>query len=117
MGSNNGKIDKKEILFRECFVFVLDLIQFTELLEEKKKTALAKQIFDTGTLFGEINDAARFSKSMDKYFEKMQELLDAANHIKYLLQLSMYSANYPKPHVLITNLVKIKDMITLQVSI
>jgi len=117
MDNFNGEIDKKDILFRECFVFVLDLIQFTELLEKKKKMSLAKQIFNAGTVFGEINNSASFSKSMDKYFEEMQELLDAANRIKYLLQLSMYSYNYPKPHVLVSDLTKIMEMITQQISI
>jgi len=116
MDSSSAKLDEKEFLFRESFVFVLDLILFTELLEKKKKMALAKQIFDAGTLFGEINNAARFSKSMDKYFEKMQELLDSANHIKYLLQLSMYSYNYPSPRVLISDLTKIQEIITQQFS-
>ena len=98
------KATEKDILFRESFVFVLDLIQYTELLEQKKKKSLAKQILKAGTCFGKIVNQARFTQEKESYFYKMQKLKKSAQSIKYLLQLCKYSTTYPNPNNLILDL-------------
>ena len=102
---------KKDILFRESFVFVLDLIQFTELLEKKKKVSLAKQLFKEGTAFGEIINEARFAKENKSYICKIKKLEKNAHNTKYLLQLCKYSETYPNPNNLISDLDRLTEQI------
>jgi four helix bundle protein len=108
------EISQKEILFRESFVFVLDIIQFTELLEKKKKNSLAKQLLTAGTLFGKIINEARYTENSDVFIGKIKKLIKAAHNIKYLLQLCKYSEGYPNPRDLLKNIdiliVKISDI-------
>jgi len=99
-----AEAQEKDILFRESFVFVLDLIEFTELLEQKKKSSLAKQLLKAGTSFGEIINEARFTENNEKYICRLKKLSKNAHNTKYLLQLCKYSATYPNPNDLIADL-------------
>lgn len=108
---NTEKVNKKKILFRESFVFVLELIEFTEILEQKKKNSLAKQLLKAGTAFGEIINEARFIEKQEKYICKIKKLNKDALNIKYLLQLCKYSATYPNPDNLIADLDVLIDQI------
>lgn len=110
-GNEAIQTSNREILFRESFVFVLDLIRYTELLEENKKDSLAKQLFTTGTAFGEIVNEARFLEKEEKNICKIKKLKKSANSIKYLLQLCKYSASYPNPNNLISELDKLIEQI------
>jgi len=112
--STANDTSKKEILFRESFVFVLDIIQFTELLEEKGKSTLAKQLLNAGTSYGNIINEARYTENYDVFLLKIGKLLKAAHNIKYLLQLCKYSTGYPNPGNILKNIdiliVKISDI-------
>jgi len=103
---------EKGTLFRESFIFVLELIEFTELLEQKKKKSLAKQLLKTGTAFGEIINVARFIENSDNFIHKIKKLLKNALNIKYLLQLCKYSATYPNPNDLIAGLDKLIEKVS-----
>ena len=103
---------EKDILFRESFVFVLDLIEFTELLEQKKKNSLAKQLLKAGTTFGEIINETRFTENNEKYICKIKKLKKNAHNTKYLLQLCKYSATYPNPNNLISDLDELMEQIS-----
>ena len=99
---------KKELLFRESFVFVLDLIQFTELLEQKGKFSLAKKLFIAGTELGEIINELRYVEKNKNYISLIKKLKKLAHNIKFLLQLCKYSEGYPNPFNLIN---EIEDII------
>lgn len=108
---NLKKTVEKETLFRESFIFVLDLIQYTELLRQKKKKSLAKQLLKSGTCFGKIINEARFTEDKELYFSKIQKLKTNAQNVKYLLQLCKYSATYPNPTNLISDLEQLINQI------
>jgi len=111
-GQQVDEASGRDTLFRESFVFVLDVIEFTELLEQKKKKPLAKQILKAGTTFGEIINAARFTEKSEDYIYKIKRLNKNALNIKYLLQLCKYSATYPNPNNLIADLDELMKQIT-----
>ena len=100
---HSGEIQKKDILFRKSFVFVLDLIQFTEQLKQKKKKSLAKQLLKSGTTIGNIINEFRFIDNKND-INKIKELNENLHYTKYLLQLCKYSPTYPNPNNLITDL-------------
>ena len=101
----------EEDIFRESFVFVLDLIQFSEQLKEKKKKSLAKQLLKAGTTFGNVISELRFIEKNEIYTNKIKQLYKNAYYVKYLLQLCLYSPTYPKPNNLIADLDKIIEQI------
>ncbi len=104
MNINSNESKEKTILFRESFVFVLDLIRYTELLEKKKKDSLAKKLFEAGTTFGKTVNEARFVEKNEKLYCKLKKMKKNAQNMKYLLQLCKYSATYPNPNNLISDL-------------
>jgi len=95
---------EKDTLFRESFVFVLELIEFTELLEQRKKKSLAKQLLKAGTAFGEIINEARFTGNKEDLIIQIKKMNKSAHNIKYLLQLCKYSTGYPNPRDLLKNI-------------
>jgi four helix bundle protein len=44
--------DKENLIVKLTFEFALDIIEFSELLEEKKKFVIARQILKAGTSIG-----------------------------------------------------------------
>ena len=104
IGPIANKAHEKDTLFRESFVFVLDVIRFTELLEQEKKNKLAKQLFKAGTAFGEISNKARFIYQAKKFITEINKMYKNALNIKYLLQLCKYSSGYPTPNNLLLDL-------------
>lgn len=100
----------KEIIFRESFVFVLDLISYTEQLRETGKELMPRQILKSGITFGEIINEMRLTSNLDK--SKLKKLIKIATYIKYLLQLCKYSESYPNPNNLISDLDQIKTKIS-----
>lgn len=44
--------DKQNIIVEKSFDFALDIIEFSEMITEKKKFSLADQIFRAGTSIG-----------------------------------------------------------------
>jgi len=103
-------ISKEEYLFREAFVFVLDLIQFTELLQKEAKYSLAEKIFVLGTDLGKMINQTRFAsqKNTIRLIKKMRPKIQ---DVRYLLQLSLYSETYPNPNKLISDLDKLVVLI------
>lgn len=101
-------VSDKEIIFRESFVFVLELINFTELLRGKGKYFFAKQILKSGVSFGKIINEMRLVSDNEKNRKRAKELIKTAIYLKYLLQLCKYSENYPDPNSLIADLEQIR---------
>jgi len=102
-------------IYRESFVFVLDLIQFTEQLKINKKKTLAKQLLKSGTAIGEVINELKLSDNDIDKVDKTKQLFKNVSYIKYLLQLCKYSATYPNPNNLIIDIDKLIKQISLTI--
>ena len=102
---------EQEIIFRKSFVFALDIIQYSELLEKQNKHSVAEQLVISGTAFGEnINDVRHAENDRD-YIESIKKANKNAQKIKYWLQLCKYSNVYPSPQNLITEIENLIELI------
>ncbi|NOZ47695.1 MAG: four helix bundle protein [Chlorobi bacterium] len=110
---NNFYNKEQEILIRKSFVFTLDIIHYAQLLEEKKKNFIAKQLLVFGTAFGENMHNLQFIKSERSYLDKLEKAKKHAQKTKYWLQLCKYSNEYPKPNGLLTEVGELIETISL----
>ena len=106
---NHSKIDEKELLFQNSFIFILNLIEYSELLEGNNKSTLANQLVSSGTAFGDAVNEARFTEMPQN---DVSELTKKAKSVKYILQLCKYSFTYPNSNNLILDLDKLINQLS-----
>jgi hypothetical protein len=94
----------EDLLFRKCFVFVLDVIEYNEILEKRNKHNVAKRLLKSATEFGSLINDAKYSENQDVVSEKSKKAVQEAQKTKYLLLLCKYSNTYPNPYKLISNI-------------
>lgn len=87
--------DKPNLIVEMIFNFSLKIIEFTELLEEKRKYNLAKQLFRSGTGIGANVKESQGAESKQDFIHKLKIAYKEAEETEYWLMLCKYSKNYP----------------------
>jgi four helix bundle protein len=77
------------------FAFSLKIITFTELLEEKRKFAIANQLLRSGTSIGANIREAQNCESKADFIHKFKIAAKEAEETEYWLLLCQHSENYP----------------------
>ena len=103
---------EQEIIYRKSFVFALDIIQYSELLEKQNKHSVAQQLITSGTAFGENISDIRHAENDNDYIENIKKANKNAQKIKYWLQLCKFSEFYPKPKNLIIEIEELIELIS-----
>jgi len=105
------KYKEIEILYRKCFVFALDIIDYSELLKKNKSITISEKIFNAGTVLGEnisklrfINDDALLKKTLTKTTKLI-------SNTKYWLNICKYSQKYPNPGRLNSDIEELKTLV------
>ncbi|MEA3452714.1 MAG: four helix bundle protein [Bacteroidota bacterium] len=99
-----GDSSNNEILFRKCFVFVLDIIQYTELLEKREKIYVAKQLLEVSTALGACMNKLKNTNDKDFFNKKIKSNEKKAVEIKYWIQLCKFSPSYPQTNNLVQDI-------------
>ena len=99
------------IILDKSFAFALDIIQYTELLEECKKFVVANQLTKSGTSIGANVHEAQNAESRADFIHKMKIAAKEAEETEYWLMLCKHSANYPYQENLSLKLQEIKKLI------
>ncbi|MBD0278467.1 MAG: four helix bundle protein [Bacteroidota bacterium] len=100
-------MEKENVVVQLSFRFALDIISFTEVLEQKRKFNLANQLFRSGTSIGANVREAQGCESKDDFIHKMKVAYKEAEETKYWLELCQQSENYPKPGKLLEDIASI----------
>ncbi len=87
--------DKKNIIVEKTFEFSLLLVDFAELLEEKRKYVIARQILKSGTSIGANVREAQNAESKADFIHKMKIAAKEADETEYWLSLCQASKHYP----------------------
>ncbi len=87
--------------------FALDIIVFTEILQQAKKFNLANQLFRSGTSIGANVREAQGCESKADFIHKLKIAYKEAEESKYWLELCELSESYHKPGKLLTDIVSI----------
>jgi four helix bundle protein len=99
--------DKENIVVDKSFQFALRIIQYCELLEEKKKFIIAKQLFKSGTSIGANIREAQNAESKSDFIHKMKIAAKEAEEVEYWLLLCRNSSSYPFDEALLNELLEL----------
>ena len=106
---------KNEILDLS-FEFALKIIEYTELLEKKKKYVIAKQLLKSGTSVGANIREAQNAHSRKDFIAKCVIAAKEGEETEYWLHLCQKSSSYPDPGKLIEQILSIKKLLSKIIS-
>jgi len=89
------KDQTKNVILEKTIKFAIQIIEFAELLESKKKFVIANQILKSGTSIGANVHEAQHAESLVDFIHKMKIAAKEANETDYWLILCQLSKNYP----------------------
>lgn len=89
--------DKQNLIVALTFQFALIIVEFSEILEEKKKYVLSRQVLRSGTSIGANVREAQNAESKSDFIHKIKIAAKEADETEYWLLLCKYSAHYPNP--------------------
>src|SRR5258705_4304929 len=88
-------METKNIIVEKSLDFGVQIVKFCELLEEKRKYVVAKQLLRSGTSIGANVFEAQHPESNADFIHKMKLAIKEANETLYWLCICERSENYP----------------------
>lgn len=92
--------------------FALEIIAYCELLEEKKKYVVSKQLLKSGTSIGANIHEAQSPESRADFIHKLKISDKEANETEFWLILCNRSKNYPDAQYLLDKLLPIQKLLS-----
>ncbi len=89
--------DRKNIIVEMTFEFALQIIDYAELLESKRKFILANQILKSGTSIGANTREAQNAESKADFIHKFKIAAKEGDEVQYWLALCKAAKSYPDP--------------------
>jgi len=108
--------DKDNVIVKLSVEFALDIIEYSELLEEHRKYVIARQILKSGTSIGANIREAQNAESKADFVHKMKIAAKEADETEYWLLLCSLSKNYPKNPLLAEKLQSIINILSKIIS-
>jgi len=90
-------MERKNEVLELSFEFALQVIEFSELLEEKKKYIIARQLLKSGTGIGASIREAQSGESRADFIHKLKISHKEAEETEYWLLLCSKAPSYPNP--------------------
>jgi four helix bundle protein len=88
--------DKENVIVNLTLEFALEVIEYSELLEEKRKFVIARQLLKAGTSIGANTREAQNAESKADFVHKMKIAAKEADETEYWLLLCSLAKTYPK---------------------
>jgi four helix bundle protein len=101
---------KRNEILALSFDFALAIIEFCELLEEKRKYVIARQLLKSGTSIGANIREAQNAESKADFIHKLKIAAKEAEETEYWLLLCKQSKNYPFNQDIYEQLISIKKL-------
>lgn len=89
--------DKENLIVNLSISFALEIIEYCELLENKRKFVLANQLLKSGTSIGANVHEAQNAESKADFIHKIKIAAKEADETDYWLTLCSLSPSYPNP--------------------
>lgn len=86
---------EKNLIVDLSFRFALSVVEYAELLEEKKKFVIGRQLLRSGTSVGANVKEAQNAASVKDFLNKMRIAQKEAEETEYWLDICKHSVNYP----------------------
>lgn len=91
----------ENIILKLSFEFSLEIILYCELLEEKRKYNMARQLWRSGTAIGAMVHEAQNAESKADFIHKMKLAAKEGDETDYWLKLCYHTKSYPSTDMLI----------------
>ncbi len=104
--------DKDNLIVKLSLEFSLDIIAYSEILEEKKKFVIARQLLKSGTSIGANIREAQNAESKSDFIHKIKIAAKEAEETDYWLTLCELSKNYPDENSLKEKLQSILNILS-----
>ena len=88
-------MEQKNIIVDKSLDFGVQIVKYCELLEDKRKYVVAKQLLRSGTSIGANIFEAQHAESRADFIHKMKIAVKEANETLYWLLVCERSENYP----------------------
>jgi four helix bundle protein len=107
---------KENIIVKLTFEFALDIVVLSDLLEEKRKYVIARQILKSGTsIYANVREAQN-AESKSDFIHKMKIALKEVDETQYWLDIIQDSEGYPDTKSLKEKVTSIDKILTKIVS-
>jgi four helix bundle protein len=91
-------MEKRNEIVELSFEFALQIIEFCELLEEKMKYVIAKQLLKSGTSIGANIWESQSPESRADFIHKLKIAAKEASETEYWMLLCEKAKSYPSPN-------------------
>jgi len=108
--------NKDNLIVTKTFEFSVQIMQYTEILLDKKKFPIANQLFRSGTSIGANVKEAQKAESRLDFIHKMKIAAKEAEETEYWLALCKTNPNYPNPEKLLTDVESIHKILSKIIS-
>ncbi|MEN8122100.1 MAG: four helix bundle protein [Bacteroidota bacterium] len=106
-------MDNKNLIVGLSFDFALEIIEYAELLEEKRKYVIAKQLLKSGTSIGANIREAQSAESKADFIHKFKIADKEVRETEYWLLLCQKAKKYPNPEAsIMENLKSINNIVS-----
>jgi four helix bundle protein len=95
---------EKNIIVSASFSFALEIIEFAELLESKRKYVISNQLLKSGCSIGANIREAQNAESKLDFIHKLKIAAKEAEETEYWLSLCNFSKSYPNSDHLLKQL-------------
>ncbi len=109
-------MEKKNVVLEKSMEFALEIIEYAETLEKKKKYVVANQLLKSGTSIGANIREAQSAESRQDFIHKIKIAAKEAQETEYWLMLCNLSENYPSNSSLPKKLDEIQRLISSIIS-
>ena len=109
-------MEKKNEILELSFEFAVDIIEFSELLEEHKKYIIARQLLKSGTSVGANIKESQNCESSADFVHKLKIAAKEAEETEYWLLLCERVKKYPYDPGLMIKLISIKKILSSIIS-
>jgi len=90
-------MEKKNVIVDLSFEFALGIVEFSELLEEKRKYVIARQLLKSGTSIGANIRESQGAESKADFVHKLKISHKEAEETEYWLLICKRAKSYPSP--------------------
>lgn len=111
MIENNDSGRKNNLIMDLTYQFALSIIDYTDLLESKKKYNMANQLFRSGTSIGANVRETQSAESIKDFIHKFKIAHKETLETKYWLELCQESIKYPSSQELLIAVNNIDNII------
>jgi four helix bundle protein len=105
-------MEKENVILELSFQFALDIISYCDLLEERRKYVIARQLLKSGTSIGANIREAQSAESKADFIHKMKIAAKEADETEYWLLLCNKAENYADPSILLGQIKSIEKILT-----